>query len=436
MKKSFLYAAMAASCMLLACNPEKNNPEGPGTDPVTPDEPSVSYDMLFTEIKTSPVTESMELEAECCSPNHKYMAGINTWTYLMAIWNVETGEVKELPEEYQEGALHAISNEGVAVGSSKKWVTEKPDWWDDEWYGPFEGMPSNEAYPIIYKNGKVEWLPMPSNCISGEAYCISEDGSVIGGFCFDEMYNTIAVLWNADGSTSTIDVPQNYGIELDPFTEVRHMSSDASVLLGFVRDANTGDWPVCVWKKNGGNYEMVLSACELGWGSRTLDETTWEPIYQGKYATADGESGAAVSANGKYVAVLLTTPDDENWCHETYVATVDLTTKEVSLSENLTPTEDSAQARLSIIAVADNGTVLGYQEAGGFGPMPLALGEGREAFVIEAGSSEIKSLSEVPGADRLASYASVTPVWMAYNCSALAGFATTEAGQSLSFVIY
>lgn len=440
MKKFFIPATVVAVSLLAACDPKSKQ------DPQKPDVVAPTYEILFTDIKVTPLTDEIQFEAESASSNGKYMAGTNQVGFMPAVWDIDKGEVITLQGNYAESNFHSVSNDGTAVGGvhTVTFPDVAPDWWDPDWYGEFVpgeyAETSLNTYPAVFKNGNLTMLPLPDGYTSAEAYDISDDAKTICGFAFDDAtYRTNGCVWVEENGSykllTIIEVPANYGVALDPLTEARFMSADGNILLGFVQDNNTGEWPLCVWKRNGSKYDMLYSACQLGYD--TVDEETW--VCKGDYKAVRGDQ-AAVSANGKYIAAILVTDMDENWHTDSYAALVNLETSEVVLTENLTPydPESFMDPQFSVTGVADNGTVLLYAGGSGIGPLSTrdAGLDDRTAYVWEAGSKELKALSTYPGADRLASFASVTPVWMASDCSAIAGFALNEMFECQSFMLY
>lgn len=422
MKRSFIFAALAAGCMIVACNPEATKPD---QGPEGEQNQEETYEMLYTTLVKSPTSEQMFFQAEGASPNHKFMAGNNMMTFNLAIWEVEKG-VTEFPiENLRQGALHAVSNSGIAVGD---YVLDIYDHDDPEW-GPIY---RSEYHACMIKDGNIIELAKPAIEELGgiSAYCISEDESVIGGFYYGMDYHAIPCVW-LDNGTRIVDLPQPQG-DYD-YSEVRYMNLDGSVLGGFASEASFGEWVPVFWKGSNGNYEICLTAKELGWDMNGAGDfmdclSTTFPV------SANGEWSAVFIGGNHEVDDWDTWDIDESTEQTFQLARINIAKKTIELGPVSVAGEPDPNSwfppmapNFEPVAVANDGTVVYYSG--------LPLGGLKTAYVWRPGE-EPKLLSEFPGADQIASYASVVPCWIAGNCSAIAGYAESELGEVTSFILY
>lgn len=198
----------------------------------------------------SAFNDSYQLICESASPNMKYLAGFNFVGYAPAIWNIETGVINTY-SFYEEGTFHAINNHGLAVGSDGKFALAiKANGDEIELYSKREGEKIyNEEFDFYYED-----------CDAGsEAYAVSEDGKTIAGFYFDAAYKTTPCYWNENGERFDLPIPteEEFGYPLDG-AEVRWMTPDAKVMLGFLFD-DFSTWPAVLWRLNSeGVYEYEV----------------------------------------------------------------------------------------------------------------------------------------------------------------------------------
>lgn len=297
------------------------------------------------KVYLSPVTPNCELMCEAMSPSMEYQVGVNMFTYAPVRWNIITNEVIDYIDA-EEGAFHAVNDMGIAVGD---------DGLD------FEGLMPGDGFAIISKpDGTVERLyynpertlvrvPDPvtgdgeiemwQGEMGSNAYCISADGRTIGGFYFMTGYQTFPCIWR-DGERITLPLPDasTFGFEADG-AEVRWMTPDASLLVGFLTD-NYSTWPACIWRlQEDGSYKAEAISAQF----------YCEEKSQGKPYMLFQPTN--VSQNGEWISVMVHEAYDGWNVPEQRAARLNLKTMEVQLCA---PMEGYDQYTT---AVANDGTV-------------------------------------------------------------------------------
>lgn len=289
------------------------------------------------------------LLGEGMSQNHAWVAGTDQMAGVPMIWNVATGDVTMFVyldsvdmELYWEvspmmGSFHAVNNNGVAVG----------------------GLNTADyvSHPIMATaDGNLTYLYYSDADAGSEAYGISEDGSTIVGFYFDEDWKTTACVWTENGTVRT-DLPcptaEQMGFPVE-YVSARWISTDGNVILGYAQDDNTGAWVAMLWKKVNG--EWVINP----FGGN---------FYQTKYYTEDGElvipgdkpyfdfEPIAISANGDWVSVkVLTRHDPTDWDNIPLeqAARYNVTSNTLQVADF-----NEEYSELRMFGIADNGTAVG-----------------------------------------------------------------------------
>lgn len=410
---------MAIFCAVAACTPQ-GKPEDvnkdpntevtdPGTNPgekpedkpeITPD-PDL-YPMVYTELKLSPASALSMFQGEFASRNHKYMSGMDVIKGLAAIWDVEENTVSVVLGT-EDGSLHAISDEGLAVGSFK----------EDE-----------IAHAIFVNVDEMNYtvLDVPQGTTYSEAYCVSRDGSVIGGFFTQGQ--TKPCVWIGPGK-KFVELPTPQSTENVTFStqcEVRWMNEDASCLVGFTSAGKGNVWYYTLWERKGEDYVLSRTVFDFDFGA------------EGKEAlSTQANEITAVSANGLFSPVSLYTSREENGERITENRLYRLRLQTGTFDRGpLAPvvTDEwgySAAVQMLPTSIADDGTVV-YCTSD--------FDNNREGFVWRRGSDEPVSISSFAGADALADYPQVVPTWIAPNCSSIAGFAMNKKRQLVSFILY
>lgn len=311
-----------------------------------------------TQFVVSPTTVNgyeCLLLGEMMSQNQMYVAGTDQSSQCPAMWNTETQSViliQELDSTYvnpaewgddspayweyipKTGSFHGINNAGVAVGS----ITTAD-------YISHPIMLVGDSYVTLYED--------LVNDAGAEAYGITEDGSIIVGFYFDESWTARACIWTENGTVRT-DLPTptqaQMGIPVD-YASARWISAYGDVILGYVQDSNNGSWVAVAWKRVNGEYVV----CSF---SNNYYQTTYsEDIPETPNAYYDFEP-MALSENGNWVSLKLVPAYDlDDW---------DAEVKELAARYNLETntlevlnTDDLTYMYLEMFGIANNGTCVG-----------------------------------------------------------------------------
>ncbi|MFF4880203.1 hypothetical protein [Micromonospora sp. NPDC000668] len=115
--------------------------------------------------------------------------------------------------------LASINRHGVIIGS---------------------GFVDNSHRPWRYRNGQLEWLPIPPTVSGASAQGINSRGDIVGSGAVEETETSLPLLWPADrpGAVEVIDAPPNAGATeiLDDGTIVGSAGgSGGSLSSGWVR---------------------------------------------------------------------------------------------------------------------------------------------------------------------------------------------------------
>ena len=153
---------------------------------------------------------------------------------------------------------------------------------------------------------------------------------------------------------------------------IRGGNADGSVLLGYGQD-NYATFPLMIWALNKDNTTYsVIPVCK-----KYLDASDFLDGPQ----DFDWFEGAAISSNGKYVAINLHNKNEEQSME---IARYNVVT---DTYENITCPELSADMWYYANAIADDGTIVGYIED--------QMSGARYACIVKAGETEAKRMSEV-----------------------------------------
>lgn len=376
----------------------KEDTPGPGPEP-TPD-PRVDAGLML-----SAITADSQIMGETMSPNGNYVVGMNYATFGPVVWNTATGKNTDYPE-YEEGAFHAVNNDGLAVG-------------DD---GVGEGFAiaikadgtKIDLYREIGDVVETEWGSYNTGDAGSSAYCVSADGNTIGGFYFNSAYETYPCLWDATGARTTLTVPTNSQAGMDVNgAEVRWMTPDANVLLGMLID-NMGTWPAAIWRKNAqGTYDCTF-----------IGKDYWEESYQqGKPYMVFTPSG--LSENGEWVA-LQVQAEFNDWDFSVpqpalQAARLNLTTNQL---EVLTMPEEMSMAPTSI---SNDGTLLAYTIVDGL--------VGRVGYIWKAGETEAVCLDDLLNNTKgMPEFGGNIPCTISGDANKIQGFGFTADADIFSYI--
>lgn len=359
---------------------------------------------------TDTETNEMLLVSEGVSADHLYVVGSNEATSRPVIWNTEDNTLVEFafedvyypplydeetweyigldldnpqPDSY-EGTFHTINKAGTAVGDFGSSFTDK--------------MP-------CYANAadtEVTYLYMDKNDVGGSAYAITEDGSVIAGFHFDEVWTTHACVWRNGGQTAAdrYDLPmpsdEEFGCPID-YVSARWMSADAQVILGYAQDANTGNWVMLYWTANpDGSYTAHTEYTKQYFTSWELNFETWTQAWIDPSKPYSQFQPEAISANGEWVSLtLMKTYDMDSWDIPAILA------GRLNLKSGVLEVLDTEMGTApTFYGIANDGTAVGTTPLM-VGPMmphykaPAEMGDIRQAYVWFAGGNELKNVQDL-----------------------------------------
>ncbi len=354
-------------------------------------------------LRITPFTTSTQLMGEGMSLNAKYVSGLNYATSAPCIWNTEANTFTNFTN-YEEGSLHTVNSDGVAVGSSLG-------------YG-------GKAL-IAYADGTSETLSDNggANTQGADAWCISEDGKTIGGFYYyfewtnaeqtEGFYATFPCVWQ-DKKCTTLSYPKKseMGYNVDG-AAVRWMSADASVLLGYIVD-DKATWPAVIWRKNAsGGYD-----CD------PICKNYFEDGYK-KGKPYMMFSPAALSANGEWIALTIQEEfDDSNFNNPIpapKVARYNLKTGKLEILEG-------QAIALTASAISNDGSVLMYTNVDGiFGRVGYEWKSGETSVVCI--DDQISKVKGVPA------FGANVPAAYALDGKTIMGFGIDEDANIFSYVV-
>ena len=282
----------------------------------------------------STVSEEMQLLGESMSPNCKYVVGTNYMTFAPAMWLVEGNSYVNFTE-LEEGQFHAVSNNGLAVGSKTYAVKANLD-------GTWSELYADKGELI-----EEDWGSYYTGEAGSDAWGITPDGSIIVGDYFDANYLTRPCLWIGD---KRVDLPLP-DADAVPFAfdgaGARFISDDGKVVLGYLND-DFGLWPACIWRQNEqGEYEC-------------------DPISKDYFETEPGQGkpfmtfeGRGLSGNGEWITLVVSPEYDMwNWEEPTIkCARYNLNTKQMDVYG------DGSQV-ISLYGIANDGTAVGFEDHG------------------------------------------------------------------------
>lgn len=365
-------------------------------------------------ISPTGLMDEIGMEAENMSPDMNYVAGLNQLTMQPAIWNVQTGDIKEFSfrdtayqpiygtkmgyeyiydpdmfwviidsvyteiEDYDvilgydstlfdvddyTGSFHAVNNAGVAVGAFGSGYGDK--------LPAFAHIADNEM-SYLYINRELDEFGFPMEA-GGDAYAINADGSIILGFYFNSAWVTQACIWVNGGKTAAdrIDLPapseEEFGGTID-YVAARWMSEDASVILGYAQDELNGKWVMVYWTKNAdGTYTVHGDYARQYFTPYWFDENGLyfvhpeRPYYEFE--------PFAISANGEWVSLNVSPlydPNDWDAVQVNLAARLNLNTRELQVL----PAQGEDNAPI-FHGIANNGTAVGAASPAAM-PGPLA----------------------------------------------------------------
>jgi len=304
--------------------------------------------------------ESISLYGECMSPNRMYVVGTEQMSHVPAVWYTNA-----------EGVVLIMENDSVLIDPSF-WDEEGPAYWEYSLKeGSFFGV-NNEgiavglltgadfvSHPVMYNvnTNTFSTLYEDANDAGAAAYGITDDGSIVVGYHFDDSWTTHACIWTNNGATRT-DLPTpttaQVGFRID-YASARWISADGNTILGYVQDYNTGDWVAVAWKKVEGVY-TVQPFCHDYYQTREYDANfnlvlpdNPNPYYRFE--------PLAISADGNWVSLVVEEAydvDDYTIVPKDMAARYNLNTNTLEVLSTEIPYE-----AIEMFGIANNGTCVG-----------------------------------------------------------------------------
>lgn len=299
-----------------------------------------------------PWTDNAFIQGTVISNNGKYVAG-SDFMGRGFIYDTENKEMKyfvspqlggEDTESTVDADVRCVTNDGIGVGYLEE-VATKFDF-------------ATGKYEKILDEGSI-------------ANYITSDGKIFG-ITYNKAYQQTPIMI-VDGKKT--ELPQSseawLGFENDGMG-IGGGNADGSVLLGYGQD-NYATFPLMIWALNKDNTTYsVIPVCK-----KYLDASDFLDGPQ----DFDWFEGAAISSNGKYVAINLHNKNEEQSME---IARYNVVT---DTYENITCPELSADMWYYANAIADDGTIVGYIED--------QMSGARYACIVKAGETEAKRMSEV-----------------------------------------
>lgn len=299
-----------------------------------------------------PYSENGYLAGTVISPNGRYAGGSDLGGQAF-IYDTENGQIKyfaspNLGGEDTEGNdadIRSINDNGVGIGY-------------------MEG----KAAKFDFASGQYSSILDESSI----AQFISNDGKFVTGFTYDNSYRRYP-FWMVDGVKKALPVPTEkwLGYEENGF-HIEKATDDGSIIIGSTLD-NFASFPLLIWNRNAGDstYSVSVTSKRFFDGSANLDGS--QPY--------DWFEGAAISADGKWVAINLHPKND----YEAGMSIARFNVDGDSL-ELITCPDVSGQSWYYANGIANDGTIVGYIEN--------QRSNGRKAIICKGGETEAKYMTE------------------------------------------
>lgn len=373
--KKILFALMAIAALTITSCRHENDPE----PPVTPGDTTATYDHGIV------ISQAYQFNAEAVSENGLWAAGASTEADVPAIWDVNKNVIT-IFEGNEGGALHAINNAGTAVGD-------------------------NGDFAIIIKNNTVTDLYKGANDAGSSAYGITDDGSVIAGYYFDEAWSTKPCIWDASGARHDLALPtENETGFAFSGGEARWISGDGSVIAGFLMD-DYSTWPAVIWRKSGNDY-----VCEVI--CKDYFETD---MGQGKPYMMFGSDAMALSHNGEWLT-LVTQEEFDAFDFEAAptpykAARFNLKTKQLQVADRVE----------AFYGISNDGTTVGC--------ITDMMSGDRVGYIWKANDAQPTVFTDEYKYDEIANLNSVSPAAINGKGDVIVGSAFDNERGTFSFVI-
>lgn len=342
------------------------------------------------------------------SQNRTYACGKESMNEVPAIWNINTNQVISFVVTCntfdgvvpQPGVFNAINNNGIAVGS----LTNLEDYVE---------------YPIMASvDGTITELYRTEEDAGGAAWGITEDGSIIVGFHFDESWITHPCIWTNNGQTRTdLPVPttEQMGFAID-YASARWISADGNTILGYGQDFETGQWVATAWRKNGSEYQPLCFASDYF-------QSMNEEVTPGSNVFFEFEP-TSISKNGEWAALRVVQPYDINdWSFMPQSLTARYNFNTGTL-EVLNSTYDFAA--MECFSIADDGTCAGRMSD---------VANNGQAFIWMPGQSEASLINDIfPDNDYLQQQEYTAFSSISADAHYVLGYAINTVGDMTTFL--
>ncbi len=350
-----------------------------------------STNLAAQKLTVLPSTADQAYAGLCISPNGKYVAGTDYFTYAGFVTDWQAGEFKTQDPIDEFGCeWRQVTDNGVAVG--------------------FNGPASTFDY-----NGEVKALEGGESTV-GEG--ITADGSIVCGTSSPSSV-THAVIWR-DGVIENLPEPttEEAGFNVGG-TYAKYISADGKLIVGYIVD-DMSTFPLITWawddEAKAYKYNIV---CKDYFNTGAEGDTKPYAMFM----------PMGVSANGKYIA--LTLYSESTGVNE--VARYDVETATLTVAK-LAAEGTAVVSGTSMVSssIANDGTMIGFT-----GDMAGQLP--RNGFIWKGGEESPKLLAEAcPDIADLATFDLIgahTPTGITPDGRYVVGFAADAEGNYKTYVL-
>ncbi len=306
------------------------------------------------ELTYVPYSENGYLTGSTISNNGRYVGGGDRGGQAFIV-DMTTGELKYFasPNVFEEGdddvaaSVCFITDEGVGVGY-------------------LEGS----ATRFDFATGEYTKLRDDLSTIN----YTSQDGAFMCGYTYNEAYITNPCWWK-DGVMKQL--PQPAANRFDFGTNgasVVAASADGRTIIGYIVDDFATN-PLLVWHLDKGDSTYSVEPICKNWFDGTFNLDGRQPY--------DYFEGAAISANGKWIALNLHVKDPD-WTLNTGMTMARYNVETDSLQLLDCPDADG-DIYYYATGIANDGTVVGYIEESGYM---------RTAVICPSGETEVETMSD------------------------------------------
>lgn len=281
------------------------------------------------EIKTSEISEPLQLECLGMSANNRYICGLNVATFRSFVWDTETDAVVEHDGDHANSDFRGVTNEGVAYGILS------PDGSED----------FMDVHSFCFGQDGVAQPVEGDQEVMSQVFAVTPDGSVAVGCLLDGMWSPTPCIWK-DGVRQMLPVPnaEDCGFPHDGAC-AQFVSADGKIIAGYLQDWYSSR-PAIVWRQQAdGTYIADVVAKE----------------YFGEGKNYNRFMAQGVSNNGKWLCIDCKKITEEAGLGGDFMARINLETGE--MTEAATPDFISYdECNFWPNAIADDGTCIGVLE--------------------------------------------------------------------------